>query len=89
MILIIIAMTVIIVEEFANVSPLQCNEARLTYYNITIYVKPCITPSEVLLPSVSFRQNRATTYSGGILGRTLPLSVSADDAWLPDEELTW
>ena len=44
---------------------------------------------EVLLPSVSFRQNRATTYGGGILGRTLPLSVSVDDAWLPDEDLTW
>lgn len=44
---------------------------------------------EVLLPSVSFRQNMATTYSGGILGRTLPLSISADDTWLPDEELTW
>ena len=44
---------------------------------------------EVLLPSVIFRQNRATTYGGGILGRTLPLSVSADDTWLPEEELTW
>jgi predicted outer membrane repeat protein len=44
---------------------------------------------EVLLPSVSFRQNRATTYGGGILGRTLPMSVSVDDTWLPDEELTW
>ena len=45
MILIIMAMTVIIVEEFANVSPQKYNEARLTYYNITIYVKPRITPS--------------------------------------------
>ena len=44
---------------------------------------------EVLLPSVSFRQNRATTYGGGILGRTLPLSISVDDTWLPDEDLTW
>ena len=44
---------------------------------------------EVLLPSVSFRQNRTTTYGGGILGRTLPLSVSVDDTWLPEEELTW
>ena len=44
---------------------------------------------EVLLPSVSFRQNRTTTYGGGILGRTLPLSVSVDDTWLPEEDLTW
>ena len=44
---------------------------------------------EVLLPSVSFRQNRTTTYGGGILGRTLPLSISVDETWLPDEELTW
>jgi len=44
---------------------------------------------EVLLPSVSFRQSRTTTYGGGILGRTLPLSVSVDDTWLPEEELTW
>ena len=44
---------------------------------------------EVLLPSVSFRQDRTTTYGGGILGRTLPLSISVDETWLPDEELTW
>ena len=44
---------------------------------------------EVLLPSVSFRQNRTTTYGGGILGRTLPLSVSVDDTWLPEEDITW
>jgi len=44
---------------------------------------------EVLLPSVSFSQNKTTTYGGGILGRTLPLSISVDDAWLPEEDLTW
>ena len=32
-------------EKLANVSPLQYHEARLTYYNITIYVKPRIIPT--------------------------------------------
>ena len=45
MILIIIALTVIIVEELANVSPLQYHEARLTYYYIINYANYRITPS--------------------------------------------
>ena len=45
MIYLIITLTVIFVEKLANVSPLQCHEARLTYYNTVNYTKPRIIPN--------------------------------------------
>lgn len=45
MIYLIITLTVIIVEELANVSPLQYHEARLTYYYTINYANYRITPN--------------------------------------------
>jgi len=44
-IIIIIALTVIIVEKFANVSPPQYHEARLTYYYTINYTNSRIIPN--------------------------------------------
>lgn len=47
------------------------------------------TIGEVTLPSVGFKQNLTTSYSGRIVGGLRTVGVTADDEWTQGDEQTW
>ena len=86
----------IIWQLYANVSPSQYHETRLTSLYIGISINPRLAPNgsghvlgSVSLTDVPFSQNVTTQYSGGLFGAGRNLSVDADDAWGDDNVHTW
>ena len=44
---------------------------------------------QVSLADVPFRRNTTTVFGGGIVGASASVGITADDAWMPDDEHTW
>lgn len=44
---------------------------------------------EVALAAVPFKRNTTTVFGGGIVGTAVSVGITADDAWMPDDEHTW
>lgn len=44
---------------------------------------------QVSLADVPFKRNTTTVFGGGIVGTSASVGITADDAWMPDDEHTW
>ena len=44
---------------------------------------------QVSLADVPFKMNTTTVFGGGIIGTAASVGITADDAWMPDDEHTW
>ena len=44
---------------------------------------------QVSLADVPFKRNTTTVFGGGIVGTAASVGITADDAWMPDDEHTW
>lgn len=44
---------------------------------------------QVSLADVPFKRNTTTVFGGGIIGTAASVGITADDAWMPDDEHTW
>lgn len=44
---------------------------------------------QVSLADVPFKRNTTTVFGGGIVGTSANVGITADDAWMPDDEHTW